>query len=71
MSVILSPSVFAGKERILVATDVEGLDIDGIELVVNYDLARKGDEYVHRIGRTGRAGQTGVAISLLLPMNGI
>jgi len=55
------------KLRILVATDVaaRGLDIDGIGLVINYDLARKGDEYVHRIGRTARAGATGDAISFV------
>ncbi|BCE00881.1 DEAD/DEAH box helicase [Marinicellulosiphila megalodicopiae] len=53
--------------RILVATDVaaRGLDIEGIGLVINYDLARKGDEYVHRIGRTARAGATGDAISFV------
>lgn len=57
-----------GKVQILVATDVaaRGLDIDGVNLVVNYDLARKGDEYVHRIGRTGRAGQAGLAISFVM-----
>ena len=42
-----------------------GLDVKGIDLVVNYDMARKGDDYVHRIGRTGRAGETGTAISLI------
>lgn len=58
-----------GKRQILVATDVaaRGLDVDGVDLVINYDLARKGDEYVHRIGRTGRAGKTGTAISLIAP----
>lgn len=56
-----------GKRRILVATDVaaRGLDVEGMDLVVNYDLARKGDEYIHRIGRTGRAGNEGLAISLI------
>ncbi len=56
-----------GRRRVLVATDVaaRGLDIDGLDLVINYDLARKGDEYVHRIGRTGRAGREGLAISLI------
>lgn len=56
-----------GKRTILVATDVaaRGLDVDGLDLVINYDLARKGDEYVHRIGRTGRAGKQGLAISLI------
>ena len=58
-----------GKRTILIATDVaaRGLDVEGMDLVINYDLARKGDEYVHRIGRTGRAGNTGLAISLIAP----
>ncbi|MFK4751089.1 DEAD/DEAH box helicase [Oceanobacter antarcticus] len=58
-----------GKRNILVATDVaaRGLDVEGMDLVINYDLARKGDEYVHRIGRTGRAGKSGLAISLISP----
>lgn len=57
------------KERILVATDVaaRGLDINGIELVVNYNLPDSCEDYVHRIGRTGRAGQSGKAISLATP----
>jgi ATP-independent RNA helicase DbpA len=52
--------------RILVATDVaaRGLDIDHLELVINYDLPLQADTYVHRIGRTGRAGRSGVAVSL-------
>ncbi len=55
----------SGKERILVATDVaaRGLDVNGIELVVNYNLPDNTDDYVHRIGRTGRAGMTGKAIT--------
>ncbi|MDF1764628.1 MAG: helicase-related protein, partial [Oleibacter sp.] len=58
-----------GKRDVLVATDVaaRGLDVDGMDLVINYDLARKGDEYIHRIGRTGRAGKAGLAISLIAP----
>lgn len=54
------------KERILVATDVaaRGLDINGIELVLNYNLPDNSEDYVHRIGRTGRAGQAGKAITL-------
>lgn len=55
-----------GKANILVATDVaaRGLDILGVDLVVNYDLPDDAENYVHRIGRTGRAGQEGVAFSL-------
>ncbi len=51
--------------RILVCTDVaaRGLDIDGINLVVNYDLPQEAANYVHRIGRTGRAGKSGLAVS--------
>ena len=51
------------------ATDVaaRGLDINGIELVVNYNLPDSCEDYVHRIGRTGRAGQPGKAISLATP----
>ena len=58
-----------GKVNILVATDVaaRGLDVPGVDLVINLDMARNGDDYVHRIGRTGRAGQQGVAISLVGP----
>jgi ATP-dependent RNA helicase DeaD len=55
--------------KVLVATDVaaRGLDIDGISHVFNYDLPEDPELYVHRIGRTGRAGKTGIAISLLSP----
>lgn len=58
-----------GKRKILIATDVaaRGLDVEGMDLVINYDLARRSDEYVHRIGRTGRAGKSGLAISLVTP----
>ena len=56
-----------GQVKVLVATDVaaRGLDIDSITHVVNYDMPRTADTYVHRIGRTGRAGKKGVAISLV------
>lgn len=56
-----------GKTQVLVATDVaaRGLDIDAVELVVNVDMAYSGDEYLHRVGRTGRAGQKGLAISFI------
>lgn len=54
------------KIRVLVATDLaaRGIDIDGISHVVNYELPMEAENYVHRIGRTGRAGASGVAISL-------
>jgi ATP-dependent RNA helicase RhlB len=56
----------AGVVRYLVATDVaaRGLDIEGLSLVVNYDLPSEAENYVHRIGRTARAGKTGKAIAL-------
>ncbi|MGX9461768.1 DEAD/DEAH box helicase [Shewanella sp. A14] len=56
-----------GKIRVLVATEVaaRGLDIKNLEYVVNYDLPFLAEDYVHRIGRTGRAGKTGVAISFV------
>jgi len=56
----------SGKFRVLVATDVaaRGIDVHDIALVVNYDLPDVAEDYVHRIGRTGRAGKHGLAISL-------
>jgi len=58
-----------GKLQVLVATDVaaRGLDIDDMPLVVNYELPHVPEDYIHRIGRTGRAGATGEAISLVAP----
>lgn len=58
-----------GKYQILVATDIaaRGIDVKGIGLVINYDLPEKSGDYVHRIGRTGRADRTGRAISFVLP----
>jgi ATP-dependent RNA helicase RhlE len=55
-----------GKPRVLVATDVaaRGIDVDGISHVINYELPEVPETYVHRIGRTARAGATGIAISL-------
>ena len=57
----------AGEVRILVATDIaaRGLDIEQLPQVVNFDLPNVAEDYVHRIGRTGRAGSTGTAISLV------
>ncbi|MFC1568411.1 DEAD/DEAH box helicase [Candidatus Margulisiibacteriota bacterium] len=58
-----------GKYRVLVATDIaaRGIDVKGIELVLNYDLPDDAENYVHRIGRTGRAGHSGRAISFATP----
>ena len=58
-----------GCERLLVATDVaaRGLDIAGVSHIVNYDIPNTPDIYVHRIGRTGRAGETGRAITMITP----
>jgi ATP-dependent RNA helicase SrmB len=57
----------SGKTRILVATDVaaRGIDVADISHVINFDMPRTADVYVHRIGRTGRAGKKGIAISLI------
>lgn len=59
----------SGDYRVLVATDIaaRGIDVKDIELVLNYDLPDSPEDYVHRIGRTGRAGATGRAISFALP----
>lgn len=58
-----------GAIDVLVATDVlaRGIDVSNIEYVVNYDLPESPEDYVHRIGRTGRAGETGYAISFVSP----
>ncbi|KTC86451.1 DEAD/DEAH box helicase [Legionella brunensis] len=57
----------SGKVQILVATDIaaRGIDIEKLPCVVNFDLPQVAEDYVHRIGRTGRAGETGVAVSLV------
>lgn len=56
-----------GSARILVATDIaaRGLDIEGLDVVINYDIPHISTDYLHRIGRTGRAGNDGLAITLL------
>lgn len=58
-----------GEYRVLVATDIvaRGIDVIGIELVINYDLPSQAEDYVHRIGRTARAGLKGHAISFVTP----
>ena len=58
-----------GKLRVLVATDIaaRGIDIDKLKYVINYDIPNESETYVHRIGRSGRAGEEGVSISLCEP----
>jgi superfamily II DNA/RNA helicase len=55
------------KTNILVATDIlsRGIDIDDIDLVINYDVPNDGEDYIHRIGRTARAATTGTAFTLV------
>jgi ATP-dependent RNA helicase RhlE len=62
----------SGKYRVLIATDIaaRGIDVTEIELVINYDLPDNSEDYVHRVGRTGRAGNTGKAISFACPEQG-
>ena len=62
----------SGKYRVLVATDIasRGIDVMGIELVLNYDLPSTSDDYVHRIGRTARAGSKGHAITFAMVSEG-
>ena len=66
-------TMFANRSSsVLVATDVaaRGLDIDGLDMVINVELARDSEIHVHRVGRTGRAGEKGVAVSLVAPAEG-
>lgn len=58
----------SGKTTVMVATDVasRGLDIPDVELVINYDFPKQIEDYIHRIGRTGRAGKKGSTISYLV-----
>ncbi len=62
----------AGRITLLVATDIaaRGLDIDALPCVINFDLPMVAEDYVHRIGRTGRAGSEGLALSLVSPEEG-
>src|SRR5262245_29459666 len=66
---VVLQSFTRGKIRCLVATDVaaRGIDVDDIDLVVNYDFPLAVEDYVHRTGRTGRAGRAGRAVALLAP----
>jgi len=61
----------AGKVPILLATDVaaRGLDVDGIKVVINYDYSNNSEDYVHRIGRTGRRDNKGIAYTFFTPQN--
>jgi ATP-dependent RNA helicase RhlE len=59
----------AGRFRVLVATDIaaRGIDIDGLSHVVNFDVPSIADDYIHRVGRTARAGATGTALTFVSP----
>ncbi|MCA9248866.1 MAG: DEAD/DEAH box helicase, partial [Planctomycetales bacterium] len=61
-----------GKQKVLIATDVvgRGIDVSGISHIINYDLPQSCDDYVHRVGRTGRMGREGVAYSFVTPEEG-
>jgi ATP-dependent RNA helicase RhlE len=58
-----------GHLAVLVSTDIlaRGIDIDSLSCVINYELPRSPKDFIHRIGRTGRAGSSGEAISLITP----
>jgi len=61
-----------GKLRMLVATDVvgRGIDVNGISHIINYDMPQSSDDYVHRVGRTGRMGREGIAFTFVTPEQG-
>lgn len=58
-----------GSINVLVATDVaaRGLDVKGVDLIINFEVPRKGDDYLHRIGRSGRGDETGASITFVTP----
>jgi len=60
-----------GRTRVLVATDIaaRGLDVDSVSHVINYDVPAAPEDYVHRVGRTGRAGNEGKAITMVAPVD--
>jgi len=60
-----------GQARVLVATDIaaRGLDVDAVSHVINYDVPAAPEDYVHRVGRTGRAGNSGKAITIVAPVD--
>ena len=60
-----------GRARVLVATDIaaRGLDVDAVSHVINYDVPHVPEDYVHRVGRTGRAGKQGIAITIVTPLD--
>src|SRR6185503_15439756 len=60
-----------GRARVLVATDIaaRGLDVDDVSHVINYDVPSAPEDYVHRVGRTGRAGNPGKAITIMAPVD--
>jgi superfamily II DNA/RNA helicase len=61
----------SGKSRILIATDIiaRGIDVQQVSLVINFDLPRDRENYIHRIGRSGRHGRKGVGINFVTRQN--
>ena len=60
-----------GSSRVLITTDLlaRGIDVQQVHLVINYDLPKEKETYIHRIGRSGRFGRKGVAINLVMPQD--